>query len=114
MSYADIVFAIVPDAPPTWKNRRATSWPAPISAKVPYFFASRLIWNAFLLVPTSISAFIAVKMWTFGCFSTEGGRFQHAYFLCRPRYLETEPWQARLPMSITVLSCIFGLEGEAK
>src|SRR6267143_6125661 len=53
-----MVFATVPDAPPTWKNRRATSWPAPISAKVPYFFASRLVWNAFLFVPTSISAFI--------------------------------------------------------
>src|SRR3954463_6470965 len=58
MSYADIVFATVPDAPPTWKKRRATSCPAPISAKVPYFSASKLIWNAFLFVPTSISAFI--------------------------------------------------------
>src|SRR5271156_2969938 len=47
MSYAEIVFATVPDAPPTWKKRRATSWPAPISAKVPYFLASRLIWSAF-------------------------------------------------------------------
>src|ERR1700704_3023684 len=56
-----MVFATVPAAPPTWKNRRATSWPAPISAKVPYFFASRLIWNAFLLVPTSISAFIRTQ-----------------------------------------------------
>src|SRR4051812_14998619 len=61
MSYAEIVLAMVPAAPPTWKNRRATSWPAPISAKVPYFFASRLIWNAFLSVPTSISAFIEVQ-----------------------------------------------------
>src|ERR1044072_2890487 len=56
-----MVLAMVPDAPPTWKNRRATSWPAPISAKVPYFLASRLIWNAFLLVPTSISAFIRTQ-----------------------------------------------------
>src|SRR5689334_11001619 len=61
MSYADMVFATVPDAPPTWKNRRATSWPAPISANVPYFFASRLIWNAFLFVPTSISGFISTQ-----------------------------------------------------
>src|SRR3954464_11177645 len=53
-----MVFATVPAAPPRWKKRRATSWPAPISAKVPYFFASRLIWNAFLSVPRSISAFI--------------------------------------------------------
>src|SRR4051812_39505832 len=58
MSYAEIVLAMVPAAPPTWKNLRATSWPAPISAKVPYFFASRFIWNAFLSVPISISAFI--------------------------------------------------------
>jgi hypothetical protein len=35
MSYAEIVFATVPDAPPAWKKIRATSWPAPISAKVP-------------------------------------------------------------------------------
>src|SRR5437764_3631410 len=53
-----MVFATVPAAPPTWKKRRATSCPAPISAKVPYFFASRFIWNAFLSVPRSISAFI--------------------------------------------------------
>src|SRR5438034_6279481 len=65
MSYADMVLAIVPEAPPTWKNRRATSCPAPISAKVPYFFASKLIWNAFLFVPTSISAFIRDQHETF-------------------------------------------------
>src|SRR5580698_840074 len=45
-----MVLATVPDAPPTRKKQRATSWPAPISAKVPYFFASRLIWSAFWLV----------------------------------------------------------------
>jgi len=28
MSYADMVLATVPAAPPTWKNQRATSWPA--------------------------------------------------------------------------------------
>src|SRR3954471_6244908 len=56
-----MVLAIVPEAPPTWKNRRATSWPAPISANVPYLLASRLIWNAFLFVPTSISAFMSVQ-----------------------------------------------------
>src|SRR3954469_24711489 len=62
MSYADIVFATVPAAPPTWKKRRATSCPAPISANVPYFFVSRLIWNALRFVPTSISAFMRRKM----------------------------------------------------
>ena len=39
--------AIVPEAPPAWKNSRATSCPAPISANVPYFGASRLIVSAF-------------------------------------------------------------------
>src|SRR5438034_6718555 len=46
MSYAEIVFATVPAAPPTRKNQRATSCPAPISAKVPYFAASRLMRSA--------------------------------------------------------------------
>ena len=42
-----MVLATVPEALPTWKNQRATSWPAPISANVPYFLASRLICSAF-------------------------------------------------------------------
>src|SRR5207247_5146691 len=42
--------AIVPAAPPTRKNQRATSCPAPISAKLPYFVVSRLIWSAFWFV----------------------------------------------------------------
>src|SRR6266571_1548516 len=50
MSYADIDFAIVPAAPPARKNQRATSCPAPISANVPYFVLSRLIWSAFWFV----------------------------------------------------------------
>src|SRR2546426_10617130 len=58
MSYADMVLATVQAAPPTRKNRRATSWPAPISAKVPYLFASRLIRRAFSSVPISISGSI--------------------------------------------------------
>src|ERR1043165_3216231 len=48
MSYAEIVLATVPDAPPARKNQRAVSWPAPISAKVPYLRMSRLIWSAFV------------------------------------------------------------------
>jgi hypothetical protein len=35
MSYAEIDFEIDPAAPPTLKNQRATSCPAPISANVP-------------------------------------------------------------------------------
>src|SRR6266508_1462196 len=47
MSYADMLLAIVPDAPPTRKNQRTTSCPAPISANVPYQRGSRLILSAF-------------------------------------------------------------------
>src|SRR5580658_6278887 len=53
MSYAEIDLAIVPEAPPAWKNSRATSWPAPISANVPYFGTSRLIVSAFWVVVRS-------------------------------------------------------------
>src|SRR5213593_1102130 len=41
-----MLLATVPAAPPTRKNERATSCPAPISAKVPYRAASRLIQSA--------------------------------------------------------------------
>src|SRR5450755_528402 len=50
MSYAEIDFATVPAAPPARKNQRATSWPAPISAIVPYQRGSRLIRRAFCRV----------------------------------------------------------------
>src|SRR5215469_11605422 len=50
-----MVLAMVPAAPPMRKNRRATSWPAPISANVPYLAGSRLICSAFLSVAISIS-----------------------------------------------------------
>src|SRR5216684_8797336 len=45
-----MVLATVPAAPPTTKNQRATSWPAPISAIVPYLLLSRLRASAFCLV----------------------------------------------------------------
>ena len=50
MSYAEIVLATVPAALPTEKNQRATSWPPPISANVPYARASRLSASAFCRV----------------------------------------------------------------
>src|SRR5439155_22846727 len=53
-----MVLATVPAAPPTRKNLSATSCPAPISAKVPYFAESKLIWSAFSSVPISICGFI--------------------------------------------------------
>src|SRR5210317_441436 len=42
-----MVLAMVPAAAPVLKNCRATSWPAPISTMVPYFFSSRLMRSAF-------------------------------------------------------------------
>jgi hypothetical protein len=47
MSYAEMVLAMVLAALPEWKNQRATSWPAPISANVPNLRPSRLIFRAF-------------------------------------------------------------------
>src|SRR5207248_467553 len=47
MSYAEMVLATVPAAPPTEKNQRATSCPPPISANDPYVLASRLSASAF-------------------------------------------------------------------
>src|SRR6185436_10580438 len=47
-----MLLAMVPEAPPTRKNQRATSCPAPISANVPYFVWSRLICSAFWCVLT--------------------------------------------------------------
>src|SRR6266496_1421318 len=65
MSYADMVLATVPAAPPTRKNLRATSWPAPTSANVPYLAASRLIPRAFSSVAISIAGFIQLLYWQF-------------------------------------------------
>src|SRR5581483_1055684 len=61
MSYAEILFATVPAAPPTRKNQRTTSCPAPISAKVPYHRESRLILSALEWV-SSGSSFTGVRM----------------------------------------------------
>src|SRR5262249_26088467 len=41
-----MLLATVPAAPPTLKNQRTTSCPAPISANVPYHRGSRLIFRA--------------------------------------------------------------------
>src|SRR3989442_13008506 len=51
-----MVFATVPAAPPTAKNHRATSWPPPISANVPYFVGSRLSATAFCRVLEAASS----------------------------------------------------------
>ncbi len=53
-----MLLAIVPAAPPTRKNQRATSCPAPISAKVPYLVLSRLIWTAFWCVSSRLSCIV--------------------------------------------------------
>ncbi len=54
-----VLLAMVPLAPPARKNQRATSCPAPISAKTPYLLASRLICRAFWCV--SVGSFIALN-----------------------------------------------------
>src|SRR4051794_20874459 len=59
MSYAEMLLAIVPAAPPTRKNQRATSCPAPISAKVPYLVWSRLIATAFCCVSSRFDCIAA-------------------------------------------------------
>src|SRR4029079_10337766 len=50
-----MVFATVPAPPPARKSHRATSWPAPISAMVPYQRGSRLIRRAFCRVSAAAS-----------------------------------------------------------
>src|SRR6266705_623773 len=52
-----MLFAIVPAAPPTRKNQRTTSCPAPLYAKVPYQRGSRLIFSAFVCVSIVSSSF---------------------------------------------------------
>src|SRR5580692_2038334 len=42
-----MVLATVPEAAPTRRNQRATSWPAPISANDPKIWGSRLMESAF-------------------------------------------------------------------
>src|SRR6516225_9920069 len=48
-----MLLATVPAAPPTLKNQRTTSCPAPISANVPYHRGSRLILSALEWVSTT-------------------------------------------------------------
>src|SRR5271166_2292393 len=58
-----MVLATVPAGPPTEKNQRATSWPAPISANVPYVFASRLSASAFCGVSVASSMVAYLQEW---------------------------------------------------
>src|SRR5437660_8002166 len=55
-----MLLATVPAAPPTRKNQRTTSCPAPISAKVPYQRGSRLIRSAFEWV-SIVSSFMSTS-----------------------------------------------------
>src|SRR5207302_4990372 len=57
-----MLFTIVPAAPPTRKNQRTTSCPAPISANVPYQRGSRLIFSAFECV-SIVSSFTSQQTW---------------------------------------------------
>src|SRR3954454_10372758 len=58
-----MVFATVPAAPPTAKNHRATSWPPPISANVPYVVASRLSASAFCRVLEAALSMKCLLQW---------------------------------------------------
>ena len=62
MSYAEMLLAIVPAAPPTWKNQRTTSCPAPISANVPYLRRSRLMASAFCWVTRFLRSVFGSKL----------------------------------------------------
>src|SRR3954447_10729547 len=50
-----MVCATVPEAAPTVRNHRATSCPAPISAKLPKIASSRLIASALACVSVSLA-----------------------------------------------------------
>src|SRR5262245_57871764 len=65
-----MVLATVLAAPPTRKNQRAVSCPAPISAKVPYLCASRLMLNAFWSV-FSLSSFMRCAWVSSACLQLE-------------------------------------------
>src|SRR5260370_42064100 len=56
-----MVFATVPEAPPTIRNHLATSWPAPISANDPKTESFSLIVRGFRCVPTFPSVGICVS-----------------------------------------------------
>src|SRR6478736_825039 len=85
MSYAETVLATVPAAPPARKNQRATSCPAPISAKAPYLPRSMLTANAFWCVAKG-SWSIALELTRALCSSQEFvGRDGEACQAIRPR-----------------------------
>ena len=67
ISYAETDLAIVPAAAPTRKNQRATSWPAPISAKTPYQSGLRLTDRAFsaVLAKRSPDCSLSLPAWWF-------------------------------------------------
>src|SRR5437773_12387932 len=85
---------MVPAAPPTRKNQRATSCPAPISANVPYLPGSRLICSAFWSVAT-ISRFISGELSTKrasrrACISPNPGYCRSRAVAARPDAREPE------------------------
>src|SRR5262245_2782439 len=97
-----MVLAIVPDAPPARKNHRATSWPAPISAKAPYVVGSRLIRSAFWCVsgapsvPPAGSTRLSRAVVTPGVFAGEAAR-------ARGRALPESRWPATSAQQLALL-----------
>src|SRR4029079_8846642 len=79
--------AMVPAAPPTRKNQRATSWPAPISANVPYFDGSRWMKRLFWCVTCNTLVMTGQNTPQFKC--QRGEKFQWHPF----RIMSPEPYQ---------------------
>ena len=77
-----MLFAIVPAAPPTRKNQRTTSCPAPISANVPYQRGSRLILSAFECV-SIVSSFTSQQNYP-TCNGLMNGFGFAVTLLCKP------------------------------
>src|SRR5438067_1433319 len=69
-----MLLATVPAAPPTRKNQRTTSWPAPISANVPYQRGSILILSALEWV-SIVSSFTGEDSRLIKCLARERREF---------------------------------------
>src|SRR6516164_3268285 len=84
-----MLFATVPAAPPTRKNQRTTSCPAPISANVPYQRGSRLILSALEWVSIA-SCFTEWKQEVY-----QESRRGDSYMFVKSEVLSPDKWSAR-------------------
>src|SRR5262249_12351144 len=84
-----MLLATVPAAPPTRKNQRTTSCPAPISANVPYQRGSRLILSALEWVSIA-SCFTEWKQEVY-----QESRRGDSYMFVKSEVLSPDKWSAR-------------------